>query len=80
MFLEIITPEKKLFSGEVKLVQLPGSKSSFEILKDHAHIISNLKKGTVRLIDAEGVEKSVPIGGGIMECRNNRIIILTEGI
>ncbi len=78
MFLEIITPEKKIFSGEVNLVQLPGSKSSFEILKNHAHIISNLKKGTVRLIDAEGLERSIPINEGIMECRNNRIIILTK--
>jgi F-type H+-transporting ATPase subunit epsilon len=78
MFLEIITPVKKIFSGEVNLVQLPGSKSSFEILKNHAHIISNLKKGTVRLINAEGLERSVPINGGIMECRNNRIIILTK--
>jgi F-type H+-transporting ATPase subunit epsilon len=78
MFLEIITPEKKLYTGEVKLVQLPGSKSSFEILDHHADIVSTLEKGVVRLIDSEGKETAVPIGGGVMECRKNRILILSD--
>lgn len=78
MFLEIIAPDKKLFSGEVRLIQLPGSKSSFEILKDHAHIISGLNKGNVRVIGIDGKETLLPINGGVMECRNNNIVILTD--
>lgn len=57
MLLEIISPDKIIYSGEVTLVQLPGTKSSFEILKNHAHIISTLKKGTIRLIETGGTEK-----------------------
>ena len=47
MFLEIITPDKNIFEGEVKLVQVPGSKGTFEILKNHAPIISTLEKGKI---------------------------------
>jgi F-type H+-transporting ATPase subunit epsilon len=79
MFLEIITPEKRLFAGEVSLVQLPGSKSSFEILSHHADIVSTLEKGIVRLIGSDGKEITVQIGGGVMECRKNKILILADG-
>lgn len=78
MFLEIVAPDKKLFAGEVKLVQLPGSRSSFEILKDHAPLISSLKKGNIRMIDNDGKEMVLPINGGVIECRNNNIVILTD--
>ena len=76
MVIEIISPEKQLFSGEVNLVQLPGQKSSFEILRNHAHIVSTLKKGIIRLIDKDGKELNFPIEGGVVENRNNNIIIL----
>ena len=79
MFIEIIAPEKQLYSGEVNLVQLPGKKSSFELLRNHAHIVSTLKKGTIRLIDKEGRELTFPIGGGVIENRNNNIVILVTG-
>jgi F-type H+-transporting ATPase subunit epsilon len=42
MHLEIVTPEKKVFSGEIKLIQVPGSKGQFEVLRNHAAIISTL--------------------------------------
>jgi F-type H+-transporting ATPase subunit epsilon len=79
MFIEIIAPEKQLYSGEVNLVQLPGKKSSFELLRNHAHIISTLKKGTIRLIDKEGKELTFPVGGGVIENKNNNIVILVTG-
>ncbi len=79
MFIEIITPGKELYSGEVNLVQLPGKKSSFEILKNHAHIVSILKKGTIRLIEKGGSEKTFHIEGGVIENKNNKIIILVTG-
>jgi len=78
MFLEIITPDKKVFEGEVKLVQLPGSKGAFEILQNHAPIISTLEKGTIKVVDTSGVEKTFQIDGGVIENKANKIIILVE--
>ncbi len=78
MYLEIITPEKKLFAGEVKLVKVPGSKGSFEILKNHAPIISTLEKGSVRILNPEGVQTVFNIGGGVIEAKENKIILLAE--
>lgn len=78
MTLEILTPEKKLFSGDASLVQLPGVDGLFEILNNHAPIISALSKGLVKLNGADG-EKRFSIGGGFVECLNNKVIVCAEG-
>lgn len=78
VLLEIITPEKKVFEGEVKLVQVPGTKGSFEILKNHAPIISTLDKGTVKVIDNQDNEDYFDIPGGIIEVKKNKVVILAE--
>ena len=78
MFLEIVTPDKKIFSGETKLAQLPGSNGSFEIMNNHAPIISTLNKGKIRLISVEDKEFSFDIEGGVIESAENKIIILAE--
>jgi len=78
LYLEIITPEKTIFTGEVRLVQVPGTKGSFEILHNHAPIISSLQEGVVRLITNEGKEKNIDINGGVIEAKNNKITILGE--
>jgi len=78
LYLEIITPEETLFTGDVKLVQVPGTKGSFEILHNHAPIISSLQEGAVRLITTEGTEKSFAIKGGVIEAHDNHITILGE--
>lgn len=49
MYLEIITPEKKVFQGEVDAVQLPGADGLFQILKNHAPVIATLRKGNVKI-------------------------------
>lgn len=54
MHLDIITPEKNVYSGEVDMVNLPGSDGSFGVMKDHAPIISTLKKGTIKVYQIEG--------------------------
>jgi F-type H+-transporting ATPase subunit epsilon len=54
MQLEIITPEKKIYSGEVSVVNLPGSDGSFGLLENHAPIISTLKAGTIKILQVEG--------------------------
>lgn len=80
MFLEIITPDKKVFSGEVKLVKVPGSKGAFEILKNHAPIISTLDKGTIKVIDLNDKEQIFEVNGGVIENKANKIIVLAESV
>ncbi len=78
MNIEIVSPDKKLFSGEVSLIQLPGSNGSFELLDNHAPIISTLSKGKIRIITNEKKEILFDIGGGVLEMAQNKAIILAE--
>lgn len=78
MDLEIITPDKKIFEGKVSLVKLPGSKGSFEILKNHAPIISTLEKGTIMIEDEAGERQYFKVNGGVVENMSNKIIVLIE--
>ena len=78
MFLEIITPDKKLFSGEVKSIVLPGTDGKFGLLNNHAPIISSLKKGTLQVTDATEAKQNFEIKGGVVEMLNNQVIILAE--
>jgi F-type H+-transporting ATPase subunit epsilon len=74
--LEILTPEKKIFSGEITLVSLPGTKGSFEILNNHAPLILTLGKGKVKVIDATGQTQLFPVKRGVVECLDNMIHLL----
>jgi len=77
--LNIITPDEAIFSGQVHSVTVPGSAGSFEILKDHAPIISTLEDGNVTIrINKE--EQVVAIKGGVIEVLNNKITLLAEGV
>ena len=78
MLLEIIAPDKKLYSGEVDLVQVPGSKGSFEILRNHAPIISTLEEGRIKIVDTRGGTTFFEVNGGVIEVKNNKIIVLAE--
>jgi len=78
MLLEIIAPDKNLYSGEVDLIQVPGSKGSFEILRNHAPIISTLDKGQIRIVDQKGATQFFEVDGGVIEAKNNKIIVLAE--
>jgi F-type H+-transporting ATPase subunit epsilon len=78
MKLDILTPEKNLYSGEASLVQLPGVEGSFEILNKHAPIISALGNGIVRFKTPQG-ERKITISGGFVECLNNKVIVCAEG-
>jgi len=80
MLLEIITPDKKVYQGEVKLVKVPGSKGSFEVLKNHAPIISTLDKGEVKIIDNADKTIYFDISGGVIEVKRDMIIILAESL
>lgn len=78
MQLDIITPEKNVYSGEVEMVNLPGSDGSFGILKDHAPIVSTLKEGEIKVVEKGSGEKLFPVKGGVVEVNNNKIIVLAE--
>ncbi len=78
MLLEIIAPDKELYSGEVDLVQVPGSKGSFEILRNHAPIISTLEPGSIKIVDSKGGVTNFEVDGGVIEAKNNKIIVLAE--
>lgn len=78
MFVEIITPDKIVFSGELELLQLPGIDGSFEILNRHAPMVSILAAGKLRLLDHKKNEQLIDIKGGVVEVSENRVKILAE--
>ena len=77
MHLQVITPEKEFFAGEITGVQMPGVDGSFEILNDHAPIIAALTEGDVRINSTSGVTK-LSISSGFVECLNNQVTLLAE--
>ncbi|MDD2244385.1 MAG: ATP synthase F1 subunit epsilon [Dysgonamonadaceae bacterium] len=79
MKLEVLTPEKKYFSGEVTSVSVPGTIGSFSMLNDHAPIISLLKKGKISYVHNEETT-TLSILNGVVEMNNNKITILIESI
>ena len=79
MHLDIITPEQTLFSGEVKSVQLPGSAGSFEVLDNHAPLISTLDPGKIRVRTNDGQEEYFEVESGFVEVLNNKATVLIEG-
>lgn len=79
MQLEIITPDKTIFDGEVDSATFPGSKGSFQVLKNHAALISSLDKGKV-IYKINDKEQEMVVNGGIVEVLNDKIILLAEEI
>lgn len=77
MTLEVITPEKPVYKGEVVLVQLPGAMGSFEIMHNHAPLMAILEKGRLKVIDEERNKFFIEIESGVVEVRNNHIIVIT---
>tara|TARA_B100000579_G_C22720774_1_gene799271 strand:- start:843 stop:1079 length:237 start_codon:yes stop_codon:yes gene_type:complete len=78
MKLEILTPEKTLFNDEVLSVQVPGKSGNFEMLNNHMPIVSSLKKGVVKITNIQKEEKKIEINSGVIEMKQNKIIILAE--
>ena len=89
MILEIITPEASLYKGEVNSVSLPGLDGVFQVLNNHASIISSLKRGELCFEAVSPVESNsdlhvagntvrVQINGGVAELNNQKLIVLAE--
>ena len=80
MTLEILTPEKKIFSGEVYGVQMPGISGSFEVLEKHAPLVGALKAGRLKILkDKQQHVSFFDIQGGFVEVLNNKVTVLVEG-
>ena len=80
MKLEILTPEKILFSGEVESVTLPGTLGSFQVLEDHAPIISSLAKGKLSFVTPKNELVELLIGDGFVEVNNNKVTVCIESV
>lgn len=78
LHLEIISPEKQLFAGNITIVQLPGALGSFEIMENHAPIISTLTKGKIKVKETNGTITYFEISGGIIEASSNEVKVLVE--
>jgi len=78
MNIEIVTPDTTIFSGEITLAQLPGLDGSFEIMNNHAPLISALKKGKIKLVDKQNHTQFFEVNGGVVEVLKNKILVLAE--
>ncbi len=78
MTIEIVTPDTTIFTGEVRLAQLPGMDGSFEIMNHHAPLISVLKKGRIKVIDNQNLVQFFEVKGGVVEVLRNKILVLAE--
>jgi F-type H+-transporting ATPase subunit epsilon len=75
--LKIVSPEKVEYDGAVERILVPGTMGQFEILNDHAPIISTLQKGTVEYVNKEG-KSSLEIQGGFVEVQKNQVSLCVE--
>ena len=83
MFIEILTPDKKVFEGEATSAIFPGSDGSFQILNNHAALVSTLGKGNiifVKTINNKSEEVQMEVDGGVLEVLNNKVTVLAEKI
>jgi F-type H+-transporting ATPase subunit epsilon len=76
--LEIVTPKRLVFKGEVTSFSAPGIDGGFQVLHSHAPLLASLKIGKVEISDAGGTEFHYAISGGFVEVRDNKVILLAE--
>ncbi len=80
MYLEIVTPDEKIFEGEVESATFPGNHGSFQILNNHAPLISSLGKGDIRYTEEKKKEEFITVDGGVVEVLHNKVVVLAEKI
>lgn len=77
MYIELVTPENVIYEGQADVVTLPGTEGSFQIMNNHAPIISSLKNGEL-VIKVGRDERFFDVSGGVVEVLQNKITVLTE--
>ena len=80
MYLEIVTPDQKVFAGEVVAARFPGTAGSFQVLDHHAPLISTLDRGRIVLRTANQAEQTITVDGGVVEVNNNKVTVLAEAV
>ena len=80
MNLTILSPEKEIFSGAVKSVKVPGTVGYFQMLDNHAPIVSSLQKGEVSIVKTNGEKMTFSVDGGFVEMLNNEVALLISGV
>jgi F-type H+-transporting ATPase subunit epsilon len=78
MRLNIISPEKPLFEGDVDLVQFPGTEGSFEVLPGHSQMIATLASGDIRIVNHDQTTLKITIRGGVLEVKENVLLVLAS--
>ena len=78
--LVILSPDKEIYTGAVKSVQAPGADGGFQILNNHAPMVSALTKGDVNIVTASGEKQSFKVDGGFLEVLNNEVSLLVTGV
>ena len=78
IIVEIITPSKSAFKGEVKSITVPGTLGNFQVLFNHAPILSSLEVGRIKIEDINGNKFEYSTGGGTVEVKENNILILAD--
>jgi F-type H+-transporting ATPase subunit epsilon len=78
MNISVLTPDKELFEGEIKSVKVPGTDGQFQILNNHAAIVSSLGNGEVALVKANGEKMNFGIKSGFIEVLNNEVSLLVQ--
>ncbi|MBN2571594.1 MAG: ATP synthase F1 subunit epsilon [Ignavibacteriales bacterium] len=78
--LKILTPEKTIYNDKIKSLSVPGTKGSFQVLLNHAPIISSFEIGIISVLDKENIKYKFVTSGGIIKVENNKLIILAETV
>jgi F-type H+-transporting ATPase subunit epsilon len=79
MTLDIITPDRKVFSGEASAVTLPGSQGQFQVLNNHAPLVSTLARGPIVVQSTTG-QQTFTVDGGVVEVLQNIVLVLAEAV
>lgn len=74
--LDLVTPEKSVFSGEISQITAPGSEGSFTLLFNHADLVSRLDPGEIRIVTPDGATIHFACSGGFLEVKKNQVIVL----
>ena len=80
MQVELITPDKQVFSGQARSATFPGSKGSFQVLDNHAALVSTLERGEVVIDTPDAGRRSFVVEGGVVEVLDNRVLVLAEAV
>lgn len=80
MYLEIVTPDEKIFEGEVVTATFPGTDGTFQVLNNHAPLISTLGTGDLKYTEDKKKEQIIGVDGGVVEVLHSRVVVLVERI